>query len=315
VVAAEVPAVAPAVAHGLPPAAVPVLHLGPLVVTNSMLLSWVVALGLIIVASSRRGAWHWCRPACRTSSNGSWKALYAFLEDILGRDLVKKSFWFFATIFIFILFNNWLGLLPGWARSAGRAGGGRLDAVGADGGVGSLPAGRQRGSNLTAAMSLIFLRSVVCLGVQTQGFLGVIKHCLACRPTPTGLMKLFMIVVFLAVGVLEVVSIAFRRWRSPSVSTAIFSRREHPRVHDQTGPWLGPFLPIPFLFLELLVGLVQALVFCLLTAVFTATMCEHQESRNRERPRRPTEPDGISAAGSWSTARVAGASKRKEKPI
>jgi F-type H+-transporting ATPase subunit a len=40
-------------------------------------------------------------------------------------------------------------------------------------------------------------------------------------------------------------------------------------------PGLGWLLPIPFYFLELLVGLVQALVFMLLTAVFTLLMCQH----------------------------------------
>ena len=42
-------------------------------------------------------------------------------------------------------------------------------------------------------------------------------------------------------------------------------------------PGLGWLLPIPFYFMELLVGLVQALVFMLLTAVFTLLICHHEE--------------------------------------
>ena len=42
-------------------------------------------------------------------------------------------------------------------------------------------------------------------------------------------------------------------------------------------PGLGWLLPIPFYFMELLVGLVQALVFMLLTAVFTLLICQHHE--------------------------------------
>jgi len=38
---------------------------------------------------------------------------------------------------------------------------------------------------------------------------------------------------------------------------------------------VGAILPLPFYGLELLVGLVQALVFTLLTSVFTALMCAH----------------------------------------
>jgi F-type H+-transporting ATPase subunit a len=43
-------------------------------------------------------------------------------------------------------------------------------------------------------------------------------------------------------------------------------------------PGLGWLLPIPFYFMELLVGLVQALVFMLLTAVFTVLICQHQDA-------------------------------------
>jgi len=42
-------------------------------------------------------------------------------------------------------------------------------------------------------------------------------------------------------------------------------------------PGLGWLLPIPFYFMELLVGFVQALVFMLLTAVFTMLICQHDE--------------------------------------
>ena len=41
-------------------------------------------------------------------------------------------------------------------------------------------------------------------------------------------------------------------------------------------PGLGWLLPIPFYFMELLVGFVQALVFMLLTAVFTMLICAHE---------------------------------------
>jgi F-type H+-transporting ATPase subunit a len=43
-------------------------------------------------------------------------------------------------------------------------------------------------------------------------------------------------------------------------------------------PSIGWLLPIPFYFMELLVGLVQALVFMLLTAVFTLLICQHDDS-------------------------------------
>ena len=50
-------------------------------------------------------------------------------------------------------------------------------------------------------------------------------------------------------------------------------------------PGLGWLLPIPFYFMELLVGLVQALVFMLLCAVFTLLICQHEEAAPAAEPR------------------------------
>jgi F-type H+-transporting ATPase subunit a len=43
-------------------------------------------------------------------------------------------------------------------------------------------------------------------------------------------------------------------------------------------PGFGWLLPVPFYFMELLVGFIQALVFMLLTAVFTMLMCQREET-------------------------------------
>jgi len=43
-------------------------------------------------------------------------------------------------------------------------------------------------------------------------------------------------------------------------------------------PWLSWLLPLPFYFMEILVGIVQALVFMLLTAVFTMLIAQHDHS-------------------------------------
>src|SRR5207237_2179208 len=82
-------------------------------ITNSMLVTWIVAAGIIILAqiatrrveripSGIQNFWEWLV-----------EGLHNFLENIIGRELVAKGFWFYATVFIFILFVNWLGLIPG----------------------------------------------------------------------------------------------------------------------------------------------------------------------------------------------------------
>jgi F-type H+-transporting ATPase subunit a len=86
-----------------------------------------------------------------------------------------------------------------------------------------------------------------------------------------------MVFVFIAAGLLEVVSILFRPVSlSFRLYGNIFAGENMLEAMAKLIPgWLGSVLiPIPFYFMELLVGIVQALVFMLLTAVFTMLICE-----------------------------------------
>jgi F-type H+-transporting ATPase subunit a len=75
--------------------------------------SWVVALGLIIFA--RIATRRMDQVPSGTQNFLEWliESLYNFLEGLLGKHLVDRTFWYFATVFIFILSANWLGLIPG----------------------------------------------------------------------------------------------------------------------------------------------------------------------------------------------------------
>ena len=61
-------------------------------------------------------------------------------------------------------------------------------------------------------------------------------------------------------------------------------------------PSLAWLIPIPFYFMELLVGIVQALVFMLLTAVFTLLIAQHE-------PGHEVAPLKISTLGPWTPRR------------
>ena len=89
---------------------------------------------------------------------------------------------------------------------------------------------------------------------------------------------MLMIAVFVLVGLLEVVSILFRPVSlSFRLFGNIFAGENMLEAMAVLVPWLGWLIPIPFYFMELLVGMVQALVFMLLTAVFTLLICTHDE--------------------------------------
>jgi F-type H+-transporting ATPase subunit a len=85
-------------------------------------------------------------------------------------------------------------------------------------------------------------------------------------------------VIFFLVGFLEVFSIMFRPVSlSFRLFGNIFAGENMLEAMANLVPALKWLLPVPFYFMELLVGLVQALVFMLLTAVFTMLICMHEE--------------------------------------
>src|ERR1051325_8304889 len=104
--AGAAPAFAEETGHSLTQHAVVIARPLGLSITNSMLVTWLVALVIIVFA----------RVATRDMKRGpdgaqnflEWllESLYGFLEGIIGPHLVEKTFWFFATVFIFILSAN-----------------------------------------------------------------------------------------------------------------------------------------------------------------------------------------------------------------
>jgi F-type H+-transporting ATPase subunit a len=243
-------------------------------ITNSMLFTWIVAAGIIIfsqiatrrvkaIPSGIQNFWEWLV-----------EGLHNFLENIIGRELVAKGFWFFATIFIFILFVNWFGLIPG----IGTIGWGHSDATGNFHVDRPLLRGGNADLNMTTAMSAIFFVMWFVWAIQANGVGGFLKHLFGPKGETTGIVKILMVVIFFAVGWLEVISIIFRPIAlSFRLFGNIYAGESILEAMSTMIPWLSPILPIPFYFLEVLVGFVQALVFMLLTAVFTMLIAEHQE--------------------------------------
>jgi F-type H+-transporting ATPase subunit a len=253
--------------------AVPLFQIGKFSVTNSMLVSWVVALAVIFFAQvATRNI-----KTIPTGAQNFWEwlveSLYNFLESIIGSDLVKKTFWFFATIFIFILFTNWAGLIPGvgtvgWGHVDPASGAFRIDRP--------LLRGANADLNMTSAMAIIFFVLWFIWALQANGIGGFLLHLFGPKGETSGVLKVFMIVVFFLVGWLEIISILFRPVSlSFRLFGNIFAGETILEAMSHMVPALAWLIPIPFYFLEILVGFVQALVFMLLTAIFTLLIAQH----------------------------------------
>ena len=263
--------------HSVSPKAGVIKRIYGFPITNSMALTWVIALGLILFAqlatrniqqvpSGLQNFWEWLV-----------ESLHNFLEGIIGPDLVKRTFWFFATVFIFILFTNWCGLIPG----IGTIGYGHQTDKGFEIDR-ALFRGTNADLNMTLAMSLVFFGCWIFWALQSNGPIGFLKHMFAPKGNSTGPLKVLLAVVFFAVGFLEIISIIFRPISlSLRLYGNIFAGENMLEIMSNLVPSLGWLLPIPFYFMELLVGVIQALVFMLLTAVFTMLIMPHDEGHEK----------------------------------
>jgi F-type H+-transporting ATPase subunit a len=259
--------------HGLPRNAVEIARPFGFPITNSMAVSWVVALGLILFAQAATRKMTRIPGGAQNFFEWLVESLYGFLEGIIGRRLVERTFWFFATIFIFILSANWAGLVPG----VGTIGWGHR---GAHGFTIEQPLlrGANADLNLTLAMAVVFFAAWIVWALREVGLRGVLHELFGAKGDTTGFLRVLMAVVFFASGCLEIVSILFRPVSlSFRLYGNIFAGETMLETMSTLVPGLGWLLPVPFYFLEVLVGLVQALVFMLLTAVFTLLMCQHEE--------------------------------------
>jgi|SRR5579859_7833498 len=259
--------------HGLSQKADQIAHVFGFPITNSMLVSWIVAVCLIVFAQFVTRNMKQVPEGAQNFLEWLIEGLYKFIQGIIGPHLAERTFWFFATVFIFILSANWAGLVPGvgsigWGHETSE--GFKIDQPwfrGANADV-----------NMTLAMSLVFFACWIVWALREVGPVGFFKELFAPKGESTGALRLLMIVVFFVAGCLEVISILFRPVSlSFRLYGNIFAGENMLEAMVKLVPHFGWLVQIPFFFLELLMGLVQALVFTLLTAVFTLLICQHEE--------------------------------------
>ena len=261
------------VAHGLSQKAVEIARPFGFPITNSMLVTWIVAAALIVFAQLATRRMTSVPGGAQNFLEWVLESIYNLLESIIGRHLVERTYWFFATVFLFILAANWMGLVPGvgtigWGHQT--AAGFRIERP--------LLRGANADLNMTLAMALVFFACWIAWALREVGVGGVAHELFAPKGETSGALRILMVVVFFAAGLLEVISILFRPVSlSFRLYGNIFAGENMLETMATLVPGLGWLLPVPFYFMELLVGLVQALVFMLLTAVFTLLICQHHE--------------------------------------
>lgn len=168
-----------------------------------------------------------------------------FMESVLGsRQLAVKFFPLTATIFIFIIFSNWLEILPGLGSVFLRSPSSDL--------------------NFTLALAIISVLSIQYFGIRQSGFLKYGKKFINFENP----IKFFIGILELVSEFAKIISFSFR----------LFGNIFAGEVLLLVIYFLVPYaVPLPFMLLEIFVGFIQALVFSMLTLVFLKmAVAEHE---------------------------------------
>lgn len=215
------------------------------------------------------------------------EGLYNMLEEIVGRHMIAKTFSFLATLFIFILASNWFALLPGvgsigWGDAKPGA---FLSLAHVD-----TPLLRPTTAdlNMTLAMAVIFMVLWLYWALQEMGVKNFLLHLFGVKGGLKGFMAVVLAPVFFFVGIIEVVSILFRPvslslrlfgnvFAGENLLSSMITIGRDLHLPDWVAAVASITVPIPFYFLELLVGVLQALVFMLLCAVYIQLATSHDE--------------------------------------
>jgi len=254
-------------------------HIGPIAVTNSMMLMFVVMAVLLIV-----GAWLARKIQSepvpgRVAGATEWIVEYLLnlVESTAGKRIGRKILPLVAGLFIFIIISNFTGLLPGVGTIYIKETESHVPATEA-----TLEAGEAKAAdaavngeaeesheipilrpptadlNMTLAMSIVTFVTVQVAGVAAHGVGGRIKH-MANPP--------FLFPIEVISELSRIISLSARLFGNVFAGEILLGVMYAMAAAIKVA--LIPFLfPVVFLGLEVLFGTIQALVFALLTLIY-----------------------------------------------
>lgn len=234
-------------------------------VTNSFIMTSAVFILLALIAWRIHASTRLVPSILQNLAEMILESFLGLMERITGSaDHARRFVPIVATIFLFILLSNWLGILPG------------IGSIGLveekDGHEKFLPFFRSAASdlNVTLALGATVVIMINAMGVRVRGFGGYMAKFF---PVKRLLSFSFTGIIDFFVGILEFIS---EFAKIISFSFRLFGNIFAGEVLLVIMGFLMPFAaPLPFLGLELFVGFVQALVFAMLTVVFISIAVAH----------------------------------------
>lgn len=242
-------------------AAEPIFRLGFFNVTNSFLDTLLVdslLIGLLVVINRKISL---IPGKLQNMVEMAVESLYEITESVAG-ERAAGIFPYLMSFFLFILLANWSGLIPG------------ISAIGLKEGKTIIPFLRPATSDLntTLGLALISLTATHIMSIRVTGIKDYLSRFISLNP-----LNLYVGILELVGEVTKIISLSFRLFGNIFAGEVVLG----------TVSTIFAFLfPLPFLMLEVVVGLVQALVFSMLTMAFMALLTtphHHQEAKEVSR--------------------------------
>jgi F-type H+-transporting ATPase subunit a len=244
-----------------------VFHLFGFPITNSVIGAWLTIIFLVGFSYAVTRRMRLIPPRLQSLFESFLGWLYNFCQSVAGEENGRRFFPVMATIFLFVAFNAWLSLLPGF---------GSITVHTAEGEV-HLLRGANTDINMPLALALMSFVFVEFFGLRRGGirylgkfvnvgpFFRSVSQILRGR-LRAGLSGLITGVINIFVGFLEALS---ELVRIVSFTFRLFGNMTAGEILLLIAMFLIPWVfALPFYGLELLVGFVQALIFGGLTLVF-----------------------------------------------
>ncbi|MBI4811841.1 F0F1 ATP synthase subunit A [Candidatus Falkowbacteria bacterium] len=264
----------------------PIFYVGKFNITNSLLNSWLAVFLIILMALAIRKKINFVPRGLQNALEAAIEGLLGIFDSVTGsREKSLKFFPLVFAFFIFILVNNWLGLLPG-IGSIGQV----IYEHGANAAIGAgekifVPyfRGGTADLNTTLALATIGVVASHVIGVMAIGawhYLNKFINIKALLEIPKKIIKeptiLIVNPIKVFVGLLEIIG---ELAKVASLSFRLFGNIFAGEVLLASMSAILAFgLPIPFMFLEVIIGLIQALIFMMLVLVYltiNTTIEEH----------------------------------------
>jgi F-type H+-transporting ATPase subunit a len=268
------PAFALANEEGVNPKATDLFQIGGIPVSNSILTTWILAILIIVGVRLLVGTPKIIPNKGQALVENVASGLRDALEPIVGKKMIGKTFPVLCGFFVFILLMNWSGLLPGV---------GTIKYMTAEHGWQDAIRPANSDLNTTLALSVISFLAWTYFVLRYAGVKVLILDLFGNKAdkkelsTPMWLMLGF---IFLGVGGIEVLSIASRLISLPfRLYGNVFGGENLIHTLGGIAPYIVPAIAG---MLEVLVGLIQAFVFTLLSAVYIGLICNHDAGHDEE---------------------------------